>query len=79
VKRNAYRILAGYPEGNSPLGKPRRRWNYDIKMDLTDTGWGNMGWLNLIWDMDKWQEFADTVICFGFYNILKIHGYLSDY
>jgi hypothetical protein len=38
-KRNAYRILAGKPEGKRPLGRPRRRWVDNIKMDLRETGW----------------------------------------
>jgi hypothetical protein len=41
-KRNAYRILVEKPEGNSPLGRSRRRWVYDIKKDLKDTGLGGM-------------------------------------
>jgi hypothetical protein len=39
AKRNAYRILAGKLEGKRPLGRPRRRWVYDIKMDLREIGW----------------------------------------
>jgi hypothetical protein len=42
VKRNTFRILAGKPEGKIPLGKPRRRWVDNIKMDLRETGWGGM-------------------------------------
>jgi hypothetical protein len=41
-KRNAYRILVGNPEGKSPLGRPRHRWE-NIKTDLRETGWGGMG------------------------------------
>jgi hypothetical protein len=39
-KRNAYRLLVGKPEGKSPLGRPRRRWVDNIRMDLGDVGWG---------------------------------------
>jgi hypothetical protein len=42
-KRNAYRILVGKPEGKRPLGRPRRRWVDNIKMDLREIGWGVMG------------------------------------
>jgi hypothetical protein len=42
-KRNAYRILVGKPEGQRPLGRPRRRWVDDIKMDLRDIDWEGMG------------------------------------
>jgi hypothetical protein len=43
-KRNAYRILVGKPEGKRPLGRPRRRWVDNIKMDLREIGWDGMGW-----------------------------------
>jgi hypothetical protein len=41
-KRNAYKILAGKPEGKKPLGRPSRRWKGNIKMDLKEMGWGGM-------------------------------------
>jgi hypothetical protein len=41
-KRNAYRVLVGKPEGNRPLGRPRRRWEDNIKMDIRETGWDGM-------------------------------------
>jgi hypothetical protein len=46
-KRNAYRILVGKPEGKSPLGRPRRRWVDNIKIDLREIGWDRMDWLDL--------------------------------
>jgi hypothetical protein len=46
-KRNAYRILVGKAEGKIPLGRPRRRWVDNIKMDLRDIGW--VDWIGLIW------------------------------
>jgi hypothetical protein len=45
--RNAYRILAGKPEGKRPLGRPRRRCVDNIKMDLRDVGWSGMDWIDL--------------------------------
>jgi hypothetical protein len=45
--RGAYRVLVGRPEGRRPLGRPRRRWEDNIKMDLQDEGWG--AWTGLIW------------------------------
>jgi hypothetical protein len=48
-KRNAYRILVGKPECKRPLGRPRRRWMDNIKMDLTEIGWDGMDWIGLIW------------------------------
>jgi hypothetical protein len=46
-KRNAYRILVGKPVGKRPLGRPRRRWVDNIKMDLRDIGWDGMDWIDL--------------------------------
>jgi hypothetical protein len=46
-KRNLYRILEGKPEGKRPLGRPRRRWEDNIKMDLREIGWGGMDWSHL--------------------------------
>jgi hypothetical protein len=44
-KRNAYRILVGKPEGKKPLGRPRRRWVNNIKIDLREIGWGVVDWI----------------------------------
>jgi hypothetical protein len=46
-KRIAYRILVGQPEGKRPLGRPRRRWEDSIRMDLKDIGRGGMDWIDL--------------------------------
>jgi hypothetical protein len=46
-KKNAYRILVGKPEGKRPLGRPRRSWEDNIRMDLREIGWGGMDWINL--------------------------------
>jgi hypothetical protein len=46
-KRNAYRILVGKPEGKRPLGRPRRRWVDNIKMDLREIGWIGLIWLRI--------------------------------
>jgi hypothetical protein len=51
--RNAYRILVGKPEGKRPLGRPRRRWVYNIKMDLLEIGWGGVDCIDLAQDRDK--------------------------
>jgi hypothetical protein len=47
-ERNAYRILVGKPEGKSPLGRPRRRWMDNIKVDLREIGWDGMGWTGFV-------------------------------
>jgi hypothetical protein len=61
-KRTAYRILVGKPEGKRPLGRPRRRWVDNIKMDLRETGWDGMDWIDLAQDRDQWRALVNTVI-----------------
>jgi hypothetical protein len=51
-KRNAYRILVGKPEGKRPLGRPRCRCVDNIKMDLRETGWDGVDWIDLALDRD---------------------------
>jgi hypothetical protein len=51
-KRNACRILVGKPEGKRPLGRPRRRWEDNSRMDLREIGWGGMDWIDLTQDRD---------------------------
>jgi hypothetical protein len=52
-KSNAYKILVGKPEGNRPLGRPRRRWEDNIRIDLREIGWGGMDWIDLAQDRDQ--------------------------
>jgi hypothetical protein len=52
-RRGVYRVLVGKPEGNRPLGKPRRRWEYNIKMELQEVGFGGMDWIELAQDRDS--------------------------
>jgi hypothetical protein len=52
----------GKPEGKRPLGRPRHRWEDNIRMDLRDTGWGDMDWINLAQDNDHWRALVDTVM-----------------
>jgi hypothetical protein len=59
-KRNAYRILVGKPERKRPLGRPRRRWENNIRMDLREIGWGGMDWIHLSQDMDQWRALVNT-------------------
>jgi hypothetical protein len=60
--RNAYRILVGKPEGKRPLGKPRRRWVDNIKMDLKETAWDGMDWIDLAQDSVQWRTLMNTVM-----------------
>jgi hypothetical protein len=61
-KRNAYRILVGKLEGNRPLGRPRRRWEDNIKRDLREIGWGCMDWIHLPQNRDQWKALVNTVM-----------------
>jgi hypothetical protein len=61
-KWNAYRILVGKPEGKRPLGRPRRRWEQNIKMDLREIGWGGMDGTDLAQDWAQWKVLVNTVI-----------------
>jgi hypothetical protein len=47
-KLNSYRVLVGKPDGKTPLGRPRRRWEYNSKIDPSETGWGGMDWVNFL-------------------------------
>jgi hypothetical protein len=61
-KRNTYRILVGKPEGKRPLGRPRRRWVDNIKIDLREIGWDGMDRIDLGQDRDQWRTFVNTVM-----------------
>jgi hypothetical protein len=52
----------GKPEGKSPLGRPRRRWEDNINMDLREIGWGGMDWIYLAQDRDQWRALVNTVM-----------------
>ncbi|KAJ4429478.1 hypothetical protein ANN_21647 [Periplaneta americana] len=56
--RNAYRVLVGRPEGKRPLGRPRRRWEDNIKMDLREVGCDDRDWINLAQDRDRWRAYV---------------------
>jgi hypothetical protein len=60
-KRNACRIFVGNPEGKRPLGIPRRRWVDNIKIDLRETGWDGMEWIDLAQDRDKWWALVNML------------------
>jgi hypothetical protein len=59
-KRKAYRIFVGKPEGKRPLGRPRRRWENNIKVDLREIGWGGTDWIDLAQDRDQWRALLNT-------------------
>jgi hypothetical protein len=61
-KRNAYRLLVGKPEGKIPLGRPRRRWLDNIRMDLVEVRWGDVDWIGLAQDRDRWRARVNSVL-----------------
>ena len=61
--RGVYRVLVGKPEGKRPLGKPRRRWEDNIEMDLQEVGRGG-DWMELAQDRDSWRALVNTVMNF---------------
>jgi hypothetical protein len=60
--RGLYRGLVGKPEGKIPLGKPRRKWEDNIKMVLQEVGCGGLDLINLVQDRDRWQELVNAVM-----------------
>jgi hypothetical protein len=61
-KRNAYRTLVGKPEQKIPLGRPRRRWMDNIKMDLGEIGWGGLDWIIVVQDRDRGRALVNTIM-----------------
>jgi hypothetical protein len=60
-KRNAYRLLVGKPEGKRPLGRPRCRWVDNIRLDLGKVGWGDVDWIGLAQDRNRWRALVNSV------------------
>ena len=59
--RDVYRVMVGKPGGRRPLGRPRRRWEDNIKMDLQVVGCGGMDWIEVAQDRDRWQALVNVV------------------
>jgi hypothetical protein len=60
--RGAYNIMVGRPEGRRPLGRPRRRCEDNIKMDLGEIGFGYVDWIHWAQDRDRWRALVNTVM-----------------
>ena len=60
--RNAYKVLMGKPEGKRPLGRPRRRWKDNIKMDLREVDCDPREWISLAEDRDQWRAYLRAVM-----------------
>jgi hypothetical protein len=63
-KRNVYRLLVGKPEGKKPLGRPRRRWRDNLKMDLLEIGLNVVDWFGLAQDRYRWRDLVNSVMNF---------------
>jgi hypothetical protein len=61
-KRNAYRLLVGKPEGKRPLGRPRPKWVDNMRMDLGEVGWGDVDWIVLAKDRNRWRALVNSVL-----------------
>ena len=65
-ERGVYRGLVGKPAGRRPLGRPRRRWVDNVRMDLHEVGCGYMDWIELAQDRDSWRTLVSAVMNLGF-------------
>ena len=63
-RKGLYRVLVGKPERKRPLGRPRPRWEGNIKMDLQEVGCGGIDWIELVQDRDRWRVLVSTVMNF---------------
>jgi hypothetical protein len=61
-ERNVYKVLVGKPEGKRPLGRPRRRWEDGIRMNLREIGFGSVDWIQLAQDRDRWRAVVSAVM-----------------
>jgi hypothetical protein len=61
-KRNVYRLLVGKPEGKRSLGRPRCRWVDNIRMNLGEVGWGDVDWIGLTQDRNRWRALVNSVL-----------------
>jgi len=63
-RRGVYRVLVGNLEGNRLHGRPRRKWEDSIKIDLQEVGCWAMDWIELVWDRDRWRALVNEVMNF---------------
>ena len=66
-RRGVQKVLVGKPEGKKSLGRPRRRWEDNIKLDLQEVGRGCGDWMQLAQDRDRWRALVGTVMNFRFF------------
>jgi hypothetical protein len=61
-EKSVYKVVMRKPEGKKPLGKPRRRWEDGIRMNLREIGWGNVEWIQLAQDRERWRALVNMVV-----------------
>jgi hypothetical protein len=61
-RRGKYWVMVGTPEGERPLGRPRCRWEDNIKMDIQEVGCGGIDWIEMAQDMDRWRALENAVM-----------------
>jgi hypothetical protein len=64
-KRNACMLLVGKPEEKKPVGRTRRRWVDNVRMDLKEVGWGDVDWIGLAQDRNRWRTLINLVLKVG--------------
>jgi hypothetical protein len=74
--KNAYKILVGKSEEKRPLGRPRRRWEKNIKVDLREIGWEDVDWIHMAQDRDRWRAVVNTVM--NLWVPLKARNFLTS-
>jgi hypothetical protein len=62
VERKVYKVLVGKPEGKRPFGRPRRRWENEVRMDLREIGLGGVDWIRLTQNRDRWRAVVSAVM-----------------
>jgi len=75
-RRGVYRVLVGKPEGKRPLGRPKLRWEDNIKINLKEVGYGGMDWLELAQDKDRWRVIVNALM--NFRGSTKFGEFLLD-
>jgi hypothetical protein len=61
-ERKVYKVLVGKPEGKRALGRPSRRWEDGVRMDLREIGFGGVGWIRLAQERDRWRAVVSAVM-----------------
>jgi hypothetical protein len=73
-RRSAYEVLVGKPEGKRPLGRPRHKWEDNIKIDLQELGCGSVDWIELAQYRDRWRAIVNAVMTASFSRRTLHHG-----